>query len=367
MMPSDERKISMKRRAGKVTITEIAKRSGVSSATVSLVLNEKGRISEATRKRVHAAMEESGFIPDQSAVNLRLGHSKLIGAVVNDISNPFFAELTAALEQTVATANFLLIVANSADDPERQRSLLSAMISHGVAGLVISPSAGTSAADFAVIKRREIPCVTCVREFPELGMDFVGSDDFSGAYLAVDHLHRLGHRRIAFIGGVRGTTTWILRQAGFRDAMHHFGSHVADDLILPGATNRDFGRQTAETLVQRKGAFTAVICFNDIVAIGLCAGLRSAGFEIGRDISVIGFDNLPASEMCAPPLTTIEVFPRGIGAEAGRLLLRRLGGVGEMAINQRLSPVLLVRGSTGPASEADCRGATDGQSVHSLI
>jgi DNA-binding LacI/PurR family transcriptional regulator len=357
----------MKRRAGKVTITEIAKRSGVSSATVSLVLNEKGRISEATRKRVHAAMEESGFIPDQSAVNLRLGHSKLIGAVVNDISNPFFAELTAALEQTVATANFLLIVANSADDPERQRSLLSAMISHGVAGLVISPSAGTSAADFAVIKRREIPCVTCVREFPELGMDFVGSDDFSGAYLAVDHLHRLGHRRIAFIGGVRGTTTWILRQAGFRDAMHHFGSHVADDLILPGATNRDFGRQTAETLVQRKGAFTAVICFNDIVAIGLCAGLRSAGFEIGRDISVIGFDNLPASEMCAPPLTTIEVFPRGIGAEAGRLLLRRLGGVGEMAINQRLSPVLLVRGSTGPASEADCRGATDGQSVHSLI
>ena len=348
----------MRRRAGKVTITEIAQRAGVSSATVSLVLNEKGRISEPTRKKVHAAMEEFGFIPDQSAVNLRLGRSKLIGAVVNDISNPFFAELTAALEQTVTAADFLLIVANSADDPERQRSLLSAMISHGVAGLVISPSAGTSAADFAFIKRREIPCVTCVREFPGLGMDFVGSDDFSGAYLAVEHLHKLGHRRIAFVGGVRGTTTWSLRQAGFRDAMHGFGSRVAEDLIIPGATNRDFGWQTAGTLAARKEAFTAIVCFNDIVAMGLCAGLRAAGYDIGRDISVVGFDNLPASEMCAPPLTTVEVFPRGIGAEAGQLLLRRLKGAGEMAINQRLAPVLLARGSTGPGPELQLRLAT---------
>ena len=348
----------MRKRAGKITITEIARRAEVSSATVSLVLNGKGRISEATRKKVHAAMEEFGFIPDQSAVNLRLGRSKLIGAVVNDISNPFFAELTAALEKTVSASDFLLIVANSADDPERQRRLLSAMISHGVAGLVISPSAGTSASDFAFIKRREIPCVTCVREFPGLGMDFVGSDDFTGAYLAVEHLHKLGHRRIAFVGGVPGTTTWSLRQAGFRDAMLRFGSRVAEDLIIPGATNWDFGWQTSEALAAKKDDFTAIICFNDIVAIGLCAGLQGAGLEIGRDVSVVGFDNLPASEMCAPPLTTVEVFPRGIGAEAGRLLLRRLAGVGETAINQRLTPLLLARGTTGPAPEPQLRIAT---------
>lgn len=343
------------KKAGKVTITEIARRAEVSSATVSLVLNGKGRISEATRKKVHAAMEESGFIPDQSAVNLRLGRSKLIGAIFNDISNPFFAELAATLEQTVAAADFLLIVANSADDPDRQRGLLSAMVSHGVAGLVISPSAGTSAADFGFVRRREIPCVACVRDLPGLGMDFIGADDFSGAYLAVEHLHELGHRRIAFVGGVPGTTTWSLRQAGFRNAMHRFGSEIDEDLVIPGPTNRDFGRQAAQTLAARTNVFTAIICFNDILAIGLCAYLRGAGLEIGRDVSVIGFDNLPASEMCAPPLTTIEVFPRGIGAEAGRLLLRRLGGGGGTAINQRLSPVLLARGSTGPAPRRELR------------
>jgi len=347
----------MKKRVGKITITEIARAAEVSSATVSLVLNGKGRISEGTRAKVSKAMQELGFIRDQGAANLRLGGSKLIGVVVNDISNPFFAELTAALEQTVSPGGFMLIVANSADDPARQRELLLAMVGHGVAGLVVSPSAGTMHADFAFIKRREIPCVICVRELAGIGMDFVGTDDFSAACLAVEHLFELGHRRIAFVGGVPSTTTWSFRQAGFRQAMHRLGAPVDEELILPGPTNRDFGRQVARRLLSLPERLTAVLCFNDIVAIGLCAGLHEAGVEVGRQVSVVGFDNLPESEAWPPPLTTVEVYPRGLGAETGRLLLRRLEGQSGSVVNQRLAPKLIVRRSTG-AVPADRLPAT---------
>jgi len=349
----------MIKRVGKITITEIARAAEVSSATVSLVLNGKGRISEGTRTKVNKAMQELGFIRDQGAANLRLGGSKLIGVVVNDISNPFFAELTAALEQTVSPSGFMLIVANSADDPARQRQLLLAMVGHSVAGLVVSPSAGTDHADFAFIKQREIPCVICVRELAGIGMDFVGADDFSAACLAVEHLFELGHRRIGFVGGVPSTTTWSFRQAGFRQAMHRLGAAVDEELILPGPTNRDFGRQVANRLLSQPEPLTAVVCFNDIVAIGLCAGLRVAGIDVGRQISVIGFDNLPESEAWPPPLTTVEVYPRGLGAETGRLLLRRLEGQSGAAVNQRLAPKLIVRQSTGAVAPANPLPAAD--------
>ncbi len=347
----------MKKSVGKITITEIARIANVSSATVSLVLNGKGRISDKTRDRVNSALRELGFIRDQSAVKLRLGRSKLIGAIVNDISNPFFAELTAALEQTVSTAGFLLIVSNSADDPARQRELLSAMVGHGVAGLVVSPSAGTLPADFDFIKQRELPCVTCVRELAGIWMDFVGTDDFSGACLAIEHLFGLGHRRIAFVGGVPGTTTWGFRQQGFREAMHRFAVPVREELILPGPTNREFGRQIGRRLLSLDEQLTAVVCFNDIVAIGLCASLREAGIEVGRDVSVVGFDNLPESEAWTPALTTVEVYPRGLGVETGRLLLRRLKGESGSATNQRLTPKLIVRKSTGSVEQGRLRPA----------
>ncbi len=337
----------MKKTSGKITITEIARVANVSSATVSLVLNGKGRISEKTREKVKNAMQELGFIRDQSAVNLRLGSSQLIGVVVNDISNPFFAELTATLEQTVSTEGYLIIVANSADDPERQRHILSAMVGHGVAGLVVSPSAGTTSADFDFIRQREIPCVICVRELTGSGFDFVGADDYSGACMAVEHLYALGHRRIAFLGGVMGTSTWSFRKSGFLAAMEQLGGEVDDSLIMPGGTNREFGRRAAAMLLALKEPVTGAICHNDIVAIGVCAGLREAGVEVGRDISIVGFDNLPESEAWVPPLTTIEAYPRGVGAETGRLLLRRLHDEPSATINQRLLPKLIVRRSTG--------------------
>jgi DNA-binding LacI/PurR family transcriptional regulator len=308
----------------KISIREVAARAGVSVSTVSLVLNGKGRISEATRKKVRNAAKALGFILDHSASKLRSGQSTLFGVIVNDFSNPFFAELSAALETEAFGSGYMTVLANSNDNLDRQEKLIEAMVGLGVGGFVICPTAGSTPETFELIRARSLPYVICVRDLQDENADFVGTDNYQCGVLACRHLVDLGHRNISIIGGPRDLATTRQRVAGFREVLENHGLGIQNELILPGPPTLDFGREMAKQLVQSGQDFTAVFCYNDIVAVGVCAGLRECGKVIGEDISVVGVDNLPESEAAYPALTTVEIYPRSIGQRSAQALIKAL-------------------------------------------
>lgn len=329
-------------------ITDVARLAGVSPTTVSFVLNGKGRIAGATRKRVEEAMRKAGFIRDQSAASLRSGESKLVGIVTTDVSNPYFAEMTSGVDSVLSARGYLTIVCNTSDDPQRQSQLMRTILGHGVAGIIIVPAAGTLDSDLAIGAVHDVPVITCVRRVDGAQLDFVGAGDYEGAFLAVSHFLDQGHKAIGMVGGVPETTTWQNRHGGYLKALQSRGIRVRDDWTVTGIVTRDFCIRATQKLLAARPKITAVFAYNDYAAMWIYAGLRQAGREVGKDVAVAGFDNLAESEACLPALTTVESYPRTLGAAAGEMLLRRLAKPNGPLERLELTPRLIVRASSPP-------------------
>ncbi|MTI15982.1 LacI family transcriptional regulator [Rhodobacteraceae bacterium RKSG542] len=336
----------MAKQGTKVTVADIAKKAGVSVATVSNAMNGTGRMAEATREKVRKAMDELGFVRDYSAAKLRTGRSRLVGVLIQDVANPFYGEFSATFEAVLTRRGFLPILANIGEDRERQASMIAEVLAHGVAGMVISPCASSIAKDLAPIINQRIPCVTFVREVDGLPFDFVGADDYEGAALAARQFLADGHRNFAVIGGLEETTTGHLRVKGFVETLKSEGIAEENIHVVQGPQSRAFGRQGAEELLKSGAAFTAVFCHNDLVAMGASAGFIENGRHIGKDLSLIGFDNLPEAELWSPPLTSVEIGPRSIGDQVAEWLVERMEGQSGPARATRLRPRLVVRKST---------------------
>ena len=332
----------------KVNIGDVARRAGVSIATVSYTLNGSGRVAEKTQKKVMKAAAELGFIPDNSAVKLRTGRSNLLGVIINDISNPFFSELVSDLEAAAWGAGYLTVVAASQDDPERQRQMIASMISHGVAGMIASPVHGAHPRDFEPLRAREIPYTICVRDIDDPDASFVGADDFEAGRIAGHCALRAGHRRIAFVGGYEGTATWRGRLAGMRAAVAESGLGGVVIDLRSGSEGAEFARAVVGALVSGPDAPTMIVGLNDVTAVGAYLAAHAAGLRIGVDLSVIGFDNLPLSDIVLPGLTTVELFPRRMGRACAADLMDRLADSALRPGTRRLTPVLVERGSVAP-------------------
>lgn len=314
-------------------------------STVSLVMNGKGRISPLTRRRVQDAARALGFIPNRSAARLRSGKSTLLGLIVNDISNPYFAEMGAAFETEAFKTGYLTVLANSNDEGDRQRQLLEAMVGLGVAGIVLCPAIGSSPKDFEVLAESRVPYLTCVRDVEDPMRDFVGTDDIRAGNLAAEHLLARGHREIAFVGGAPELSPWRGRLSGIREALVKQGLSMRETLVRTGPPTRQFGETVGIELLRNNPEVTAIIAYNDLVAGGVFVAARQLGRTIGSDISVMGFGNVPESVNLAPPLSTVEGYPRAIGRRAAQLLLAAMEH--ETAECQRvlLTPKLIERDS----------------------
>ena len=334
----------------KVNISDVARRAGVSIATVSYALNDGGRVATKTRKKVLDAAAELGFIPDNSAIRLRTGRSNLIGAIINDINNPFFSELVSEFEAAAWNSGFLTIIAASQDDPERQRHMISSMISHGIAGLVVSPVKGSGASDFELLRSRSIPYLICVRDIEDHQAGFVGADDFEAGRIAARVALDNGHRRIAFFGGYEETATWRRRLAGMRSAFAESGQGDIFIDCYSGSEGYQFGRQIVTKLLSDPDAPTLFVGLNDDTAVGAYLAAHDAGLKVGVDLSVIGFDNIPLSQTVLPGLTTIELFPRRMGRECAASLMGRLSEPDASLAATKLAPTLIERGSVARIS-----------------
>ncbi len=328
---------------GRVTVIDIAKAAGVSKSTVSLVLQGSSLVNDGTRAKVNAVMRELGYVYNRGAANLRQSgsKSKIIGVVVNDLTNGFFAELAVGVDMVVQSAGFVQFLSNTSESLDRQREVIASMREHGISGLIMSPARATEAADLKPLVAAGIPVVVAVRNVPGAKVSSVVSDNREGISAGVQHLASLGHRRIAFIGGFSDTAVFDERIDGYRGAIAACGLELDEDLILPSAPSRAGGVDAIGRALAIAAAPTAAVCFNDAVAFGVCDGLRAQRLEPGRDFAVVGFDDVIEAKAAVPALTTISVDPQGMGRRAAQLLLKQISA-GRAEAESIVSSVRLV-------------------------
>ncbi|MCM3788974.1 LacI family DNA-binding transcriptional regulator [Domibacillus indicus] len=335
------------KKSGRVTLQQVADHAGVSRATASLIVRNSPSISEATRKKVLASMEELGYVYDRIAANLRSQSSSTIGVVVTDFANPYYSEFLTGVHHQLEKEGYTVFLATTFDSDTKQDNLLSTMLEHRVGGVILCPVSDNSPASIGKILQLDVPIVTAVREIPDLHCDYVGINYKKGVEMAIDHLIENGHTRIAFLGGISDSSAWKKRFEGYAAAHKKAGLAVDESLIFQSPVTREGGARTLDTSLKHEAPPTAVFCFNDLVAFGVMQRMRELNLQPGRDLSVVGFDNVLEAETFYPSLTTVEAFPKHIGINAADLLHKRIKD--HMRDQERiiLEPELFVRASSG--------------------
>lgn len=330
-----------------ITLAQVAERAGVSTATVSMVLRNRGRISQATRERVLKALDETGYVYNQTAANLRNRSSNQVGLLLHDITNPFYGEMTAGMSHEMERHDLLLFLANSEESGERQQKFVDSLMRNNACGMVLCAARETPQSFFDGLKRRNIPAIMVVRPMSDPDFDFVGTDNFLGTQMATAHLLKQGHRHIAFIGGSDRSGTRAQRIGGFTSKLLENGIAPNAEWIVASQASQSDGARVAEELLHRYPQITAAVCYQDIVALGVMQALRKMGREPGRDFALVGFDDISEAALVQPALTTVSVAAKEIGRKAGELLYSRIQGNDEPPKRIILPPALVIRQSCG--------------------
>ncbi len=333
------------RRRPVVTLEEVARHVQVSRATVSLVVRDSPLVAAATRERVQRAMAELGYVYNRGAAKLRASSSKVIGVLIADLSNPFFAVMAAGVDQALSDADWAVFLTHTGESLSVQERTLRRMREHGVDGVIVCPAANSDATLIQQLEKWDLPFVQASRFVSLDAADCVTTDYERGMQDATRHLIALGHRRIALVGGDRSHSATLARQAGFTRAMEEAG--LSPDLIVQQPPTRHTGAAAAETLLSLPNAPTAAVCYNDFVAHGLQTALLDRGMRPGHDFGVVGFDDMDEAAFCRPALTTVKTRPHEIGERAVHMLLARMEDPGR-ALEQVIFPAeMVVRDSCG--------------------
>lgn len=329
------------------SIRAVAARAGVSPATVSRVLNGRGYVSQAVREKVERAVAELNYRPNVHARRLRGIRSHSIGLIFTHVTHPFSAEVAEAIEEVARQHGYFTVVGNTHRDSQLFDQYLAAFLAFGVDGLVVVPPATTTqvAASLAEVP---VPWVVIDQPLPGLAADQVLTDNVEGAYRLTTHLLRVGHRRIAFVGGHPKTIKGRERLAGYERALGEYGLPVDRDLVRMRDFDEASGYELATELLQgaRPNAFFAA---NLDVQLGVLRAVRDAGLAVPDDIALAGFDDLPFAAQFAPFLTVVAQQTRTIGVIAAQLLMDKLRGKRAPSEHQTvlLQPQLIVRASCG--------------------
>ncbi|MFH1446166.1 MAG: LacI family DNA-binding transcriptional regulator [Chloroflexota bacterium] len=330
----------------RVTMKDVAQAAGVSITTVSHVVNATRHVDSTTRARVLEALDNLGYFPNSIASSLRSGKTKIIGLIVPDASNPFFADVSRQIENIGYQQGYSVILCNSDNDPAKQSNYINTLLAKQVDG-VIFISAGGAPGDLIHFSERGIPVVVADRDVPLDLADVVLLDNEQAGYDATQHLIELGHTRIACITGPNHLSPSMQRVEGFRRALREHQIPCDPEMILPG----DFRFQSGEAVITRLLAYqsppTAVFVLNDMMAIGAMTAVRKHGFNVPGDISIVGFDDIELASAVTPALTTIAQPMGEIARHTTDLLISRLQGDQEDAKKRIvLSARLVIRDST---------------------
>jgi LacI family transcriptional regulator len=336
------------------TISDVAKRAGVSTMTVSRVVNGTGYTSAETRARVETAIGELGYVPNALARQLRSKRTKTIALVVSDISNPFFTTIARGAEDVAVAHGFSVMYCNTDESAKEEEQYLLMLIERQVDGVLLVP-ARSSGASFRLLQAHNVPVVVMDRRVAARNVDSVLCDSEAGAHALTRHLIELGHRRIAVLTGRRDISTSVDRVLGCRRALAEAGLTLDDDLVRYGGfnfgkLNQADGHRMAEAVLAADGERpTAIFAANNFIAFGVIRALREAGLRVPEDISVVAFDDLPDDWVSEPFLTVAAQPAYEIGHRAATLLLDRISGdhdaIGESVV---LPFEMIIRRSSAP-------------------
>lgn len=310
--------------SGRVTLEDVAKHAGVSRSTASLIVRNSPKVADKTREKVLKSMEELGYVYDRVAANLRSQRSTTVGTIITDVGNTFFAQFLLGVHRELEKYGYYVLLGTTFDSLNNQERLISTMLENRVGGILLCPVSESATETVERIKKCDIPVVVSIRELENLTCDYVGLNYRVGAYMAVTHLLKKGHKRIAFIGGISDSTTWSERLKGYEQAHEEKEIAIDEELILDSEPTREGGLKVIQQVMKQENPPTAIFCFSDLVAFGAIIGLRQMGYTPGKDIDIVGFDNIPEAEISYPPLTTVSSFAELTGTRAARLLHERI-------------------------------------------
>ena len=306
-----------------ITILDVAAEAQVSKSTVSLVLQGSGLIRQETAERVREAARRLGYVYNRRAGELRRKSSNTIGVVINDLMNPFFAEVLVGLERRLVDAGYIVLMAHTSEDLDRQWQVLNTMREQGAAGIALCPALGTPAALTKTVRSWGIPLVVMVRTLGTGSYDFAGADNTLGVRQAMQHLLAAGHRRIAFLGGRMGPVL-AQRLDGYKAALIEAGVAFDEGLVFAANPTREGGHEAMSAILDARPPIRAAVSYNDLVAFGALSALGERGLRAGADFALMGFDNVLGAAHANPPLSTVDVRSGELGEQAAALLLGRI-------------------------------------------
>lgn len=305
------------------TIVDVAAEANVSKSTVSLVLKGSPLIKGETADRVKEAAARLGYVYNRRAGELRGNSSNAIGVVINDLMNPFFAEVLVGIERKLVEAGYVVLMAHTNEDVKLQERVLMSMREHNAAGIMLCPAQDTPKTLLKTLQAWGLPLTIFVRNLGPGSYDFAGSDSVKGVGLSTHHLLSKGHKRVAFIGGKQGVVL-TQRLEGYKKALQAQGIPFSEDLVINAPPNRQGGHQAMMEILAKAPDVRAAVCFNDIVALGALSALGEKGFKAGKDYALVGYDNILDSAHSNPPLSTVDIEPRKLGEQAASILLQRI-------------------------------------------
>lgn len=308
----------------RVSIATVARRAGVSKATVSHVVNQTRFVSAATKSRVRAAIDELGYHPSGVARSLKTQRTTTIAVLVSDISNPFFTAVVRGIEDGLSENDHQMFLCNTDEDAGKEDHYLRAMLAKRVDGLLIAP-VGRPEGFLGVIERH-IPTLCIDRGTPDIELPVVGIDNEAAARDAVGHLIEHGHRRIAAIIGLPSVSTSRDRLAGYQRALRDAGIDPQDELVRQGSSKAEGGTAAARDLLARGPRPTAIFASNNLMTLGVLRALDELGLRCPEDVAVVGFDDHDWAPYFTPALTVVRQPTYELGRVAAALLLRAIGG-----------------------------------------
>ncbi|OQA47127.1 MAG: Ribose operon repressor [Chloroflexi bacterium ADurb.Bin325] len=335
------------------TIRDVAQKAGVSTMTVSRVLNKSGYVSQPVRARVEAAVAELGYIPNTLGLSLRFKQTRTLALVLTDITNPFWTTVARGVEDAANDAGFTVILCNTDESETKQARYLNILLQKRVDGVLLVPACSAPEA-VAWLRKREVPFVIIDRKVGAEPVDTVRCDSREGGYRLTRLLLDLGHRHIAMLAGPRQVSTAADRAAGYEAALREAGLEPEPALIVHGAYAIASGYAMMQQVLRGEPRPTAVFAANNFLALGAYRALRAAGLRVPEDIAMVAYDDLPEAMTFEPFLTAAAQPAYDMGKRATQLLLARLAelSAGQAAPRPPEEIVLptdiIVRRSSGP-------------------
>lgn len=289
----------------KVTIYDVAKRAGVSTATVSKVLNGTGRVGKETITRVERAVEELQYRPNLLASALKKKRTFTLGLLVPDVVNPFASLLVRAIEEVALSYNYSVLACSTDNKQEREEKLVDTLLSKRFDGIIIASSEFSSESAIQQLQRQDVRAVFVDRVVTDPPYPVFATDHYLGSYLVTEHLIQLGHRKLAIFLEPLYLRSSLERLRGFSAALEAYGIAQNSFQVYSGGFGAEAGYALAQQILQREDLPTAIVATTDLIAVGVLQKLHEVGLVVPRDMSLVGYDDIPLAGMAAPPLTTV--------------------------------------------------------------